>query len=179
MSQSILLETSEKDILGSLDVGLAVVKLQGRAPRPFLIAIPEFEIKKGLITDRALEIKMGASSHVDSRHKPVVDSMSSHASPPVDHDGPALIADPRIPTFLADVRDYPDSGIAARYKRLGISVRQGQKLKAGLLDRQFIEDCEIRTNTGRIRVVRLTEKGSGFLEQTCLGQKQSQDDEIS
>ncbi len=46
MTQTLLLE-SGKDILGTLEVGQAVVKLQGRIPRPFLISIPEFRIEKG------------------------------------------------------------------------------------------------------------------------------------
>ena len=44
MAQCMLLEGEEKDILGSLEVGQAVVKLQGRIQRPFLIQIPEFKI---------------------------------------------------------------------------------------------------------------------------------------
>jgi len=58
MAQSMLLDTGERDILGSLEVGQAVVKLQGRVPRPFVIAIPEFEITKGAISDRAVQTKM-------------------------------------------------------------------------------------------------------------------------
>ena len=36
--------------------------------------------------------------------------------------------------FLNDVVAHPECGIAERYKRLGISVRQGQKLKFRLLE---------------------------------------------
>ncbi|MHC4333327.1 MAG: ATP-binding protein [Planctomycetota bacterium] len=50
MAQCMLLDR-EKDILGSLDVGQAVVKLQGRIVRPFQVSIPLFFIEKGKITD--------------------------------------------------------------------------------------------------------------------------------
>ena len=59
---------------------------------------------------------------------------------------------------------HPDSGVAQRYMRLGISVRQGQKIKARLATDQLIEEHEELTQTGRIRLIRLTEKGVRFLE---------------
>ena len=50
MAQCLLLD-SERDVLGTLQVGQAVVKLQGRITRPFVIEVPEFTIEKGRITD--------------------------------------------------------------------------------------------------------------------------------
>ena len=67
--------------------------------------------------------------------------------------------DSLVVEFLRDVHDNPESGIAERYKRLGLSVRQGQKLKARLSQKGMIEEHEERTSTGRIRRIRLTEKG--------------------
>lgn len=66
--------------------------------------------------------------------------------------------------FLNDVIIYPNSGIANRYKRLGISVRQGQKLKDSLAKKELIEDIKELTNTGTIRIIRLTEKGKEALK---------------
>jgi DNA-binding MarR family transcriptional regulator len=59
--------------------------------------------------------------------------------------------------------DHPDSGVAARYKRLGLSVRQGQKLKARLASAGLIGEQEEATKTGRIRRIRLTDKGRRLL----------------
>jgi hypothetical protein len=67
--------------------------------------------------------------------------------------------------FLRDVQAYPDSGIAARYKRLGISVRQGQKIKAYLAAEGLIEEEKTRTVTGKLLRIRLTEKGRQLLPQ--------------
>ena len=50
VAQCMLLD-KERDILGSLNVGQAVVKLQGRIARPFQVSIPLFPIQKGKITD--------------------------------------------------------------------------------------------------------------------------------
>jgi hypothetical protein len=54
MAQCPLLD-KDKDILGSLEVGQAVVKLQGRIARPFQITVPEFIIQKGSITDEYIQ----------------------------------------------------------------------------------------------------------------------------
>jgi hypothetical protein len=67
--------------------------------------------------------------------------------------------------FLQDVLSHPESGIAGRYKRLGISVRQGQKLKVRLVEEGFILETLETTRTGSIRVVRLTEKGEGRVQE--------------
>jgi len=76
-----------------------------------------------------------------------------------------LIIDGLGRSFLEDIRDYPESGVARRYRRLGLSVRQGQKLKRKLLDDHLIEEREERTTTGRLRLIRLTEQGQGCLEE--------------
>ena len=70
--------------------------------------------------------------------------------------------------FLTDVRDYPESGVAARYKRLGLSARQGQKLKNKLVQQELIDERDEHTQTGRLKVVRLTEQGRGALSESRL-----------
>jgi hypothetical protein len=159
-----LLEGEEKDVLGRLEVGQAVVKLQGRAQSPFMIRIPEFQIVKGVVTDEMLREHMGlpagvqqASMAADSyKATSSITTSTIPATPQPGMDNLAL-------AFLRDVEAYPESGIAERYKRLGISVRQGQKLKFRLLEAQMIEDHEELTPTGRIRKIRLMEKGQHFV----------------
>ena len=61
--------------------------------------------------------------------------------------------------MLHEIAQYPDSGVAARYKRLGLSVRQGEKRKARLLDSGLaVERLEVMTG-GKLRTVQLTEQG--------------------
>ena len=148
--------------------------------------IPAFSVEKGRVTDRDIALRMAADMEHETACTPQeTDTRQNECSKGdnTQENGPELPETPshsRVATgkasatsvqpnddvsesapelaFLADVREHPDSGIAARYKRLGISVRQGQKLKARLLDNHLIEDREIRTKTGRLRVIRLTEK---------------------
>jgi hypothetical protein len=153
MAQAMLLKDEEKDALGSLPVGQAIVKLQGRTSRPFLIQVPEFDIHKGVVTDQSLKERMGSPETAQTllpqpfQNIPLI--QESHSSVP----------DPVI-SFLKDVRDYPDSGIAQRYKRLALSVRQGQKLKEKLVGDDWIVETTEITPQGKRRKVELTKKGA-------------------
>ena len=162
VAQCLLLD-KEKDILGSLEVGQAVVKLQGRIAHPFQVSIPEFVIEKGRITDTYVKKHMQdiapAMAEEDFRLPAAAeaeenDSISSNK---------ARLAKNLELAFLRDVQEYPDSGIAARYKRLGISVRQGQKLKAKTLELSLVFEQTEATRTGRKTLTQLTEKGKAVL----------------
>jgi hypothetical protein len=157
MAQCLLLD-KEKDLLGTLEVGQAIVKLQGRIARPFQILVPEFAIEKGRVTDAWIQERMQhIAPAVLENNFPLEDSLaySQLAIPNAKEIG-----------FLSDVQQYPDSGVAARYKRLGLSVRQGQKLKAQLVKDGLIEDHTDITKTGRLTTIRLTEHGKQLLSQT-------------
>jgi len=159
VGQCMLLD-KEREILGSLDVGQAVVKLQGRIARPFQVSIPLFEIEKGIITD----------TYIKKHMQDIVPNM-----PEEDFRLPANADENNITSketdftenlgfaFLQDIQNYPESGIAERYKRLGISVRQGQKVKNRTLNDKLIEEHIETVRTGRIKIIKLTAKGWSFL----------------
>jgi hypothetical protein len=154
MAQCMLLD-KEKDILGSLDVGQAVVKLQGRIAKPFQIEVPEFVIHKGKISDNFIKQHMQhIAPMLPEQNFPTLSTAGNFKA--------VKTPDTEI-AFLKDVQEYPASGIAARYKRLDLSVRQGQKLKKNLLEKTLIEEKQETTKTGRLTVIRLTEKGNARL----------------
>jgi len=161
MSQTLLLDTG-KDVLGTLEVGQAVVKLQGRIPRPFLISIPEFRIEKGRVTDEQIRDYMKDKMPQLGTEDGVSDGTVGEEQEPMEKGdgGPGNALEI---AFLKDVVDNPDSGVAARYKRLGLSGRQGQKLKTGLLDQGLIEEQLGTTQAGRLMTIRLTEQGRQLL----------------
>ena len=161
MGQCMLLSEEERDLLGSLEVGQAVVKLQGRIPGAFVIQIPDFEVKKGEVTDEDVRRRM---EPVLSSQLPQAGQKLGEAQPFDQPPAEALLPSLEL-QFLKDVDTYPDIGIAARYKRLGISVRQGQKIKAYLAADSFIQEEETRTQTGKLLRIRLTEKGRQYLDQ--------------
>ena len=154
LSQCMLLD-KDKDLLGQLPIGQAIVKLQGRIARPFQIEVPEFVVEKGKVTDNYI------MEHMQHIAPAIVEDNFVTEQTPINSE---LIrsADNQL-AFLKDVEEYPESGIAARYKRIGISVRQGQKLKEKLLQQGLIEESEETTKTGRLRVISLTEKGKALM----------------
>lgn len=163
MGQCLLLD-KERDILGMLDVGQAVVKLQGRIARPFEICIPHFKIDKGIITDELLKQHMRniapALAETDFRLPAGVDGANKSGSEPgLQSDS---LEDGEL-AFLRDVQKDPGSGVAARYKRLSLSGRQGQKIKVKLLEKDLIQEKQETTKNGRLTVMCLTEKGKGLL----------------
>ena len=159
MAQCMLLDR-DRDILGSLDIGQAVMKLQGRIARPFQIQIPLFEIQKGSVRDSDVK------KHMQDIAPPIIEE---DFRLPVQVSESVVIVETK-PTdklkiaFLKDIDEYPDSGIANRYKRLDISVRQGQKLKSNALKENLIlENMEI-SNKGRVKTIQLTGKGKQIIE---------------
>jgi hypothetical protein len=161
MTQTLLLD-SGKDILGTLDVGQAVVKLQGRIQRPFLISIPEFNIRKGRVTDEQIRQYMKEKVCQFGTEDQVQD-VSASENEGAAEDAAGNSSDDMQTAFLQDVVDHPDSGVAARYQRIGLSGRQGQKLKMKLLKRGLIEEQLQNTHTGRLMMIQLTGKGEQML----------------
>jgi hypothetical protein len=159
IGQCMLLD-KEKDILGSLEVGQAVVKLQGRIALPFQVSIPEFVIEKGRITDTYVKKHMqdiAPAEHEQDFRLPANAEANSTMSKKAD------LAKNLELAFLRDVQDNPDSGIAQRYKRLGLSVRQGQKLKQTEIQKGLIQESTETTSEGRLKLLCLTFQGTSIL----------------
>lgn len=163
MSQAMLLQDEEKNILGDLQIGEAVVRLQGRSVKPFMMHVPEFIIHKGSFDDVKVRHHMTKLGLLAVRQHPT----ARFAAPAADifrmNTSPLHATDPKIPSwesvFLRDIVKFPDGGVAERYKRLGLSVRRGQQIKANLSERGLIQEEVEMTRTGKLRVIRLTDQG--------------------
>jgi hypothetical protein len=170
MSQAMLLKDEDKAILGNLQIGEAVVRLQGRAAGPFMIKVPEFTIHKGSVTDTDVIHHMTRLGLLSVRDQPVLRQPAVLQAP---ENTAAPDLRPRAVTtesaLLQDVERYPDSGIAERYKRLGLSVRQGQKAKNTLVDSGLVVEEVQATRVGKLRVLGLTEQGRLRLSEIADG----------
>ena len=154
MAQAMLLKDEEQDILGNLQVGQAVVRLQGTVGQALPDLGPRVQDHKGEFTDTKVMNHMAQLGLLTGHHGLVIADVAI----PGDHADESSIISPEV-HFLMDVARCPDSGIADRYKRLELSVRQGQKLKDGLVLAGLIEEQAQITHKGRVRIVRLTEQG--------------------
>jgi hypothetical protein len=66
--------------------------------------------------------------------------------------------------LLKDVAVMPASGVVARYTRLGLSGRQGDKAKRALIEMGLVKEIEEITPRGRIKVIRLSDTGKRYLD---------------
>ena len=62
-------------------------------------------------------------------------------------------------SLLAYIVAHPLSGVVERYRRLGINAHQGGKLRASLARRGLIQERDVATRTGRVKLLSLTERG--------------------
>lgn len=190
MQDCLLLDSEQTEYLGRLEVGWAVVKLQGRWFFPFLVKLPLVGLNKGNITDddigrRAIELSAqrrkllstqeGFSvvipvNPVNSKPKETQDKQI----PPFPIKGKrkeikdkkemcAIQLTTQERDFLMDVWQYALSPVTERYCRLSFSFRRGNILQNCLLHCGLIFSYFIVLPRGRIKILRLTEKGKKVL----------------
>lgn len=55
LARAMGLSEEQRELVGRLPIGEALVKLQGRWPRPFLVRFPHLAVRKGTTRDEALK----------------------------------------------------------------------------------------------------------------------------
>jgi DNA-binding MarR family transcriptional regulator len=161
ISESLLLDSEQVDFLGQLEVGTAIVKLQGRFFRPFLVKIPLFPVKKGEITDEDIKsIDRGDSleSEVIRTGKEIKKVIREIQGLVIKGEKEEILTENER-DFLTDIAKFPVSGVTTRYTRLGLNRYQGNKIQKELLDKGFITFRAVSTMKGRLKVLVLTDKG--------------------
>lgn len=142
------LTADQKRHFAFLPTGQGVVKLQDRWRRPFLVRIPLVAVRKGSVTDadlaEALRTVRGLSALSNLVQRPVPGRPADRR--PLEAAGTLGELEMR---FLDDILLYPDDGVDARYKRLGLSVHGGHRLKQRLVRIGILE--EQRVSVGRTR----------------------------
>jgi len=161
-----LLDSEEKNYFSMLPVGQAIVKLQDRWPRSFLVKFPLMNVKKGSVTDDMLA-KYAAINNAKR-------TGSSRNTSVLQQDILEFGQVPRIPLLdmalnddafrlLSDILTYPDDGVKVRYKRLNISTGSGNRLKQHLLDQCWLESQTIEIGQTRKVILRLTKQSKDAL----------------
>jgi len=151
-----LLDREEAKYFGRLEVGEAIVKLQGRCFMPFLIKMPLVRVPKGSVTDEAIQQKMSTYSAYSMPSSAPDDELGAReAIPPADKE--ELTEMERV--FLIDVANYPLSGVAKRYERMKISGRHGNAVKESLLAKNLVQGEPVRTKAGKTVLLRPTDRG--------------------
>ena len=157
-----LLDREQGKYFGQLEVGEAIVKLQGRCFSPFLMKVPLVRVPKGTVTDD--DIRERARS--DSAYSAAMNAAQSdlgarEAIPP----SGKKEENKTETALLKDIARNPQSGTASRYRRLNTSGRHGNAAQQSLIERGLIRKEAIGTRTGTTVLLGLTEKGISQVEE--------------
>lgn len=139
INKSLLLNDEEREYPIRLGLGQAIVKLQDRVQNAFLLRIPEFVIKKGIITDDFIR-KRGEQPRL------------------------SYIVNDKEKAFLADVVAFPNSSVVERYERLMLGARDGTQIKENLIAKGLIMQQDLITPNARVKQLKLSEAGERALK---------------
>ena len=145
-------EESEKRIFGKLPVGQAVVKLQDRWRRPFLIQVPLVNVRKGAVSDELLAKFRDGSLSVFGLRRAVARAVGRVPTDLVD----SSILDEDAISFIDDVLQYEDDPVRSRYQRLGMSADKGNRLKRHLVGKGILEEQEMKVGRAYRLILRVT-----------------------
>ncbi|MGA2916618.1 MAG: DUF87 domain-containing protein [Sedimentisphaerales bacterium] len=177
MQDCLLLDSEQTDYLGRLEVGWAVVKLQGRWFWPFLIKLPLIEVNKGNVSDRVIQLRAeqytqptdseaisgGRADFVADEAQDTQKNTIPEKDKEEDENGCAIKLTTQDRKFLLDVYRYPASFVTERYLRLGLSARKGNKVQQALLSNNLLTFANISIGRKIIKILGLTEQGRGLL----------------
>ena len=166
-----LLDRDEIHILGELHVGQAVVKLQDRHVRPFLVNIPHIPVRKGSVTDSMIsEWMQGYLGDTTPEPPPPTEPQVFQPVPAAEEENTDnTTSDSSMPnstelTFLTDCLRQPELGIVQRIRSLNISRRKVNAVKTALVERGLLRAVDVLTGTGRVVLLELTADGKAALE---------------
>lgn len=143
----------ERHYLSLLPVGQAIVKMQGRWRRPFLVKIPHLRVDKGSMSDADLLRFMTATRSPDNRPGEGQESRIRQVRIPDESLSSEELQ------FLNDVVCNPGDGVRARYERLGLSGERGNAIRQELVRDGWLEAAVIPVDRSRKVALRLTALG--------------------
>lgn len=161
ISESLLLEKEQVDFLGQLETGLAIVKLQGRFFKPFLVRFPLFPIRKGVVSDSDLLRRNGSDSEESGvvRLDKEINTLARAVEGLANKKEKQVVVTEDERRSLADIARNPISGVVARYARMGNNRYQGNQIQGRLLEKKLISWKPVSTRKGRLKVLVLTDEG--------------------
>ena len=156
VSAALLLKDEERELLGTLPVGSAVAKMQGRWLHPFLVQIPYRQIPKGMVNDEALSRLMTEKNPLQPDNNHTGDNKRGSS---LDENETRILLSKKEETFLINVFREPLAGAVERYRCLCVSRRKGNSIRESLISKGLLVPVAIPTKTGRIVLTDLTDEG--------------------
>ena len=161
MSNILLLDPKERKYISQLKVGQAIVKMQTRYTRPFLITVPCFNITRDrILTDSEIAKQTIADSPI---LQPIPrQENKSEVNSPISPKG--IYGDELA--FLLSILNRPFLSTSTRYKELGMYMKKGNAIKFKLFQLELIRHLPIQLSGNKtIKLSELTSKGKVFLQE--------------
>jgi hypothetical protein len=160
MAGILLLDQREKKYISQLQVGQAIVKLQSRYTRPFLVNVPYFEIiRDRILTDQQIKQQPQSYSSYSQPKSPTETDKQSNSSSSFPHINKDELA------FLLSIVERPFLSTASRYKELGFYVNKGNTLRKRLLEIHVITEVPIQLSHKKtIKLFHLSPIGKSLLK---------------
>jgi len=155
--ESLFIKPEEENYLDRLKVGEGIVKVKGRIS-PCLVKFPLVPMEKGTITDDGIRLRQGLSTLSPPEYP--VNRRIRHFPEREDKQ-----VDMGVLRFLEDILALPFSPLVQRYKRLSLSMRNGNLLKSSCHSQGFLLPRDIITRKTRITLLELTGKAKAILRQ--------------
>ncbi len=179
LAQAMLLDREQKEILGRLPVGQAVVKLQDRYVEPFHVQIPFLDTGGKRMSHYRIPLEpveipsIGKDSNESIPSPPVAERISSKIitapsrNPELETAKSGTAETPTKPEFalFLDILDHLTDSVTVRYKRLGYSARKGNHLKDKLIKAGLIRPVTFAGLNAWLRLFEITDKGKEVLNE--------------
>jgi hypothetical protein len=168
------LSERQREFAQELGTGEAVVQAGGRDPIP--VKLENYDLEKQ-VTDRELEKHQAKNwSELDSERRKTTKRFDSRIAPGRSDQVP----EPNIPDdptevqvskeaerLLEDVIEDPFKPLTERYERFS-SAYKGNKAKNELVDQGVVMERHIKSQSGKRKLLQLTEKGRSYAESLDL-----------
>ncbi len=174
----------ERGCFTLLPVGQAVVKLQDRWRRPFLVQIPRIHVEKGRVTDEVLKGWLGSAGSIEPREASTNRTLvAGHGDDPAGLEARSAgsaghlagsgqagqflstveALAPEALALLEDVLAHPDDGVRQRYARLRFSGERGHRAQRALLQGGWLEAQAVAVGNTRKTMLRWTGRATEML----------------
>jgi len=155
-----------KDYTGRLEVGEAIVKLQSRFQAPFTLKFPLEPCKEEFVSDSEIREHMQRYSGDTADKCTEGDKTDQSVAIPEMEEKEEL--NDKGKEFLKSVFHEPYNGTVKKFKRLGLSREQGQRLRQRLIQKDLIKKVPCKLPEGQIVLMEVTKKGREVLRQMSI-----------
>jgi len=164
------MQLSNPHVLGRLKTGQAIARIK-RTSNPFLIYIPDFQLKKGVVKDSVLSNrhkkqwtgKQSDKTGCFDSNKPIGEfqtkkKIDSHDNP----ESTLRIKDKKI-SLLLNIANHPVFQVVEHYDAVGVNRYLGTEIQKEFLRDKLIKAHKVRTSNGLIKLLSITELGERYL----------------